>query len=218
MDDVTYRAKELKKISNSARRMNRTGKGPIRFPSDYLTNKEKKAMNGECKTYKLDGPCTWAEFKSMPRDIQIQWVKRQQESYGVNYRMLGRLFDTHQTTVGKYFAAHGLPDCNGQHMERNLRAVAVREAKWEAFCNGVVGGGSKPDIEESRAAVEEIEEAVAEIEKEVSEEIVSDAPEYVENFDISFGATAEMEYMLNFISKNLTPGTLYRFQFRAIAE
>lgn len=217
MDDVTYRAKELKKISNSARRMNRTGKGPIRFPSDYLTNKEKKAMNGECKTYKLDGPCTWAEFKSMPHDIQCQWVNRQKESYGVNYRMLGQLFGAHQSSVSKYFAAHKLPSCNGQS-RINGRDAVIREAKWEAFCNGVVGGGSRPDIEESRAAVAEIEEAVTEIEKEVSEEIVSDAPEYVENFDVSFGATAEMEYMLNFISKNLTPGTLYRFQFRAIAE
>lgn len=30
--------------------------GAVMFPSDYLTTKEKKAMNGECKAYRMNDP------------------------------------------------------------------------------------------------------------------------------------------------------------------
>lgn len=71
-DDI----REKKSIKNSANKTNRTGKGPIRFPSDYLSKKEKNAMNGECITWNLNGFYSLDEFKSMPDDIKISWINR----------------------------------------------------------------------------------------------------------------------------------------------
>lgn len=68
--------REKKSIKNSAFKTNRTGKGPVRFPSDYLSKKEKEAMNGECKTWNLNGFYSLDEFKKMPDDIKIAWINK----------------------------------------------------------------------------------------------------------------------------------------------
>lgn len=47
-----------KRAAQSARhRRTHCGKsGSVKFPSDYMTKKELKAMNGECKSYRLNDP------------------------------------------------------------------------------------------------------------------------------------------------------------------
>jgi hypothetical protein len=69
--------KEKSHTARSARyRKTHTGKrGVVKFPSDYMTEKEKKAMNGEVQTYKLNDPMTWEEFKAMPDDIKAVYIK-----------------------------------------------------------------------------------------------------------------------------------------------
>ena len=42
----------------------------VRFPSDNLTKKEREAMNSECKSYRLNDPMTYDEFKAMPDDLK----------------------------------------------------------------------------------------------------------------------------------------------------
>ena len=53
--------------------------GKVIFPSDYLTRKEREAMNGEVKTYALNRPMRWKAYKSMRkksrRNIFGRWLK-----------------------------------------------------------------------------------------------------------------------------------------------
>ena len=42
---------------------------------EYKTKKELDKMNGECKTWKLTKFYTWKEFKEMPDDIQVEYLK-----------------------------------------------------------------------------------------------------------------------------------------------
>lgn len=68
---------EKKKIARSSHnRKTHCGKGGrVKFPSDYLSKKELKAMNGDVKSYNLNRPMTWEEFRSMPKDLQIMYIK-----------------------------------------------------------------------------------------------------------------------------------------------
>lgn len=67
-----------KKVTARSARNTRThnGKrGKVKFPSDYLTKKEIKAMSGEVKSYRLNEPMSWREFKAMPDDIKVTYIK-----------------------------------------------------------------------------------------------------------------------------------------------
>ena len=68
---------EKKKIARSSHnRKAHCGKGGrVKFPSDYLSKKELKAMNSDVKSYNLNRPMTWGEFRSMPQDLQIMYIK-----------------------------------------------------------------------------------------------------------------------------------------------
>ena len=74
-----------KRTAQSARhRRTHCGKGgSVKFPSDYMTKKELKAMNGECKSYRLNDPMMWEEFKQLPDDIKIIYIKGIREKYDI---------------------------------------------------------------------------------------------------------------------------------------
>ena len=76
---------EKKKIAHSSHnRKTHCGKGGrVKFPSDYLSKKELKAMNGDVKSYNLKRPMTWEEFRSMPQDLQIMYIKKLRNEFGV---------------------------------------------------------------------------------------------------------------------------------------
>ena len=76
---------EKKKIARSSHnRKTHCGKGGrVKFPSDYLSKKELKAMNGDVKSYNLNRPMTWEEFRSMPQDLQIMYIKKLRNEFGV---------------------------------------------------------------------------------------------------------------------------------------
>lgn len=76
---------EKKKIAHSSHnRKTHCGKGGrVKFPSDYLSKKELKAMNGDVKSYSLNKPMNWEEFRSMPQDLQIMYIKKLRNEFGV---------------------------------------------------------------------------------------------------------------------------------------
>ena len=73
-----------KKVTGYSARKQRShcGKGGrVKFPSDYLTKKEIKNMSGEVKSYRLNEPMTFEEFKAMPDDIKIIYINAIREKY-----------------------------------------------------------------------------------------------------------------------------------------
>ena len=66
-----------KKITARSARHTRThcGKGGrVRLPHDNLSKKELLKMNGECKSYRLNDPMAWKEFKALPDDLKITYI------------------------------------------------------------------------------------------------------------------------------------------------
>ena len=58
--------------------------GKVRFPSDYLSNKERNKMNGEVREYRMNSPITYSEFKKYPDDLKKKYVKRLRDMFDVS--------------------------------------------------------------------------------------------------------------------------------------
>ena len=87
MNDESYLyisdVKDKKRTARGAHnKRTHTGKGGrVRFPSDYMSRKDRERMNGEIMEYRLNSPVTWAEFKGWPDDIKAQYIKLLQKTY-----------------------------------------------------------------------------------------------------------------------------------------
>ena len=160
MHDFDYDAMQKKRIARGAAHMKRGNKSKkCTLPSDYLTAAQKRRLNGPVSTYKLDEPMNWESFKAMPEDLQKKYILNLQETYQANNDMLGKMFGVTGVSVCKMRHALGIGAMGQSKMTRD--EVTVRDAKWDAFCNGVVGG--KPgevedeEAEESHNEIEEFE-------------------------------------------------------------
>ena len=139
MHDFDYDAMQKKRIARGASHMKRDSKSKkCTLPSDYLTAAQKRRLNGPVSTYKLDEPMSWESFKAMPEDLQKKYILNLQETYQANNDMLGKMFGVTGVSVCRMRNALGIKAMGQSKMTHD--EVAVRDAKWDAFCNGVVGG------------------------------------------------------------------------------
>lgn len=83
---------EKKRIARSTASRNRTGKGAVRMPSDYLSRKEVESMSGEVKTYDLSKPMTWRQFKKLSDDLQRMYLESLDEKFKPTTGMLSEMF------------------------------------------------------------------------------------------------------------------------------
>lgn len=81
--ELKQEIREQKVVANNARnRRGMTGKGgKVRLSSDRLTQKQWEAKNGECKTYRMNDPMTWEQFKELPDDLKVCYIKAIRKKY-----------------------------------------------------------------------------------------------------------------------------------------
>ena len=95
MNDAEYIFKqteiERKKNGYGDRHKKRQGGKTVRFPSDYLTKKEREAMSGEVITYKDKPFYTREEFQELPDDLRLKWVNSIINRYGVALTGVSRI-------------------------------------------------------------------------------------------------------------------------------
>lgn len=123
-----------KKITARSARHTRThcGKsGSVKFPSDYLSTKERKKLSGECKSYRMNDPMTWKEFKAMPVDLQSCYIKALRKKYNVPDNALCEMFGVAQATVSGYLRQIGLG------LGKNGRVRTWDEKGFVDWCHGV---------------------------------------------------------------------------------
>jgi len=123
---------EKKRIGRGSR--NRVGHTRrCTLPSDYMTTKQIKEMNGPVSTYNLSQPMSWAELKNMPEDLQRQYLDGLAESYGVTDSALADMLGVSYCTVYKL--------SKSLNRKPNARMTAEQKNVWEAF----LGHGQDPD-------------------------------------------------------------------------
>lgn len=155
MHDFDYDAMQKKRIARGAMHMKRGSKSKkCSLPHDGLTAAQLRRLNGPVSTYKMDEPMSWESFKAMPEDLQKKYIVGLQETYQANDAMLGKMFGRSGATVCVHRTKLGIPVVEGARI--NGKPAQIRDAKWEAFCNGVVGGKpGEPGEHVEEAVVEE---------------------------------------------------------------
>ena len=149
--------REKKKTATGAHhKRTHCGKGgAIRFPSDFKTKKELKAMNGEVKSYKLNDPMSWAEFKAMPDDIKAAYITALRKKYNVSDTHIAKMLGVGQSTFNYHTRRLGVkPTRTGKE---------VWDADgWYAWVNGVPVA-AKEEAEEAPVIEEKLEKCDEEV-------------------------------------------------------
>lgn len=129
MNDFDYDIKEKKALVPSAhKRVGRTRKCTL--PSDYLTEGEKKRMNGEVVTISMNAPVKYRDLIKASEDVQKQYIKHLQDTYNASVRMLEQCLGVSYVTVREYLVRLGL-----NRDKSKGRATFEQKAAWEQFCN-----------------------------------------------------------------------------------
>ena len=97
---------EKKRIARGAfNKRTHNGKGgKVRFPSDYLSNKERNKMNGEIREYRMNSPITYAEFKKYPDDLKKKYIQRLRDMFDVPDKDIAEMMGVNVKTLATALA------------------------------------------------------------------------------------------------------------------
>lgn len=142
--------KEKKFTARSARnKRTHTGKGGrVRFPSDYLSAKEREAMNGECVSYRMNEPITWEEFKSWPDEHQKTYILLLRKKFNVPDKDIAEMMGVSTWTISNKINDLGLG------VGKNGRTVRTWDKEsflaWRSGAkDGTVKSSETPIVEDS---------------------------------------------------------------------
>jgi hypothetical protein len=165
-----------KSVAASARsRRTHAGKGgKVRLPHDNLTKKELEKMNGECKAYRLNSPMKWEEFKSLPDDLKVAYIKMLREKYNAPTKEITAMLGVSEFSYGEVLRKLGFSDKPG------LRRKVTDE--WFAWLDGKkmeepveekepVAEGDTCDLADARPDWKGLYEAMYEQCREMADEI-----------------------------------------------
>ena len=152
---------EKKKIAHSSHnRKTHCGKGGrVKFPSDYLSKKELKAMNGDVKSYNLNKPMTWEEFRRMPQDLQIMYIKKLRNEFGVPDIVLSKAMGVCKSSFSKAMRDLNLSLGKSAGATGKKWLNSEKSSKFYEYWNKF----SKKDESIKEESVEEKNEAVEEM-------------------------------------------------------
>lgn len=126
---------EKKRIARGAfNKRTHNGKGgKVRFPSDYLSNKERNKMNGEIREYRMNSPITYAEFKKYPDDLKKKYIQRLRDMFDVSDTDIAAMMGVNVKTLATALAK--IDARGGRRGKRKADYVAFE--KWKRD-NGAV--------------------------------------------------------------------------------
>lgn len=123
-------SRDKKRIAQGEKHRVKSKRG-MKTPSEYLSKKERDKLNGEVKTYNLNKPMSWDEFKQLPDDLRVKYIKSLQQKFGVGDKELGDMFHIHSTAVQKERKRLGIA---------STKSIGRRKdaAAWEKWTAGDV--------------------------------------------------------------------------------
>ena len=138
--------KEKKRTARGAHNKVTRG-GRIKMPYDYLSRKEKKALNGDVKTFNMDAPMVWKEFKAMPADLQKEYIQGLIDKYGATQGLIAEMFGVTTHTIWDWGKHHGVMFRQGRKANKQA---------WDAFMVGQAKAITE-DAEPPKATVQTAE-------------------------------------------------------------
>lgn len=154
--------REKKSVAASAHKQRtHCGKGGCKLPSDFMTKKEIKAMNGECVKYaSLKGPMNWTEFKRLPDDLKKEYVLSIRERFNAPNNAIADMFNVSPTCISKYFKCLGL--VMSSHEAAKSRWKEWDEQGFNVWRGRIVELPEVPVVEKDAADIENTPETPVE--------------------------------------------------------
>ena len=137
---------QKKSIARSSKhRRSHGGRGGCELPSDCLSKKELRKMNGDVKEYKLNEPMSYSEFKKMPEDLRREYLKRIIQRFDAPRGYIGKMLGCGSVAMANQFGALGFG-----HDTRAPRR-SWKKAEFEMWCRGTQE--TEPPTEEENEVV-----------------------------------------------------------------
>ena len=129
-------------------------------------------MSGECKSYRLNEPMAWEEFKAMPADLQKAYIKAIRAKYNAPISAIARMLGVDRANLSKYLADRGFEKWPKGHQKWEKMAFA----EW---CYGVPAAEKKADEAQQPADIVEEEQPAEAVEEApvAEDDLPWDAPE-----------------------------------------
>lgn len=114
MDDARWdflkNSADTKRTARSASKKNRTGKGAVRMPSDYLNREDKKKYmeSTMLSTTDLSAPMPYKRFKKLRPENQKMQLEIWGNVYGHSSSIMGKVMGCAQGTASVMLRQHGL--------------------------------------------------------------------------------------------------------------
>lgn len=116
------------------------------FPSDYMTKKEKEKMNSALYTWDLNKFYTYAEFKDMPNDIQLEYLNKLIDTYGITSSNIAKeLFNMSVNGFWMYCKHHGYS--NRIHQNHDRKNLKKNVDKFQTAILQAMDGGNTSEAE-----------------------------------------------------------------------
>lgn len=129
MTDFDFEVKEKKSVANSAKK--RVGHSrKCTMPSDYLSESEKRKLNGNISTVNTNVPMPWELFRNLPTTLQQEYIESLVSRFHVGVKTVSQvLFNRGGSTLGLHLRRYGISvkGHRGQISDENM-------ARFVTFC------------------------------------------------------------------------------------
>ena len=172
------------------------------LPSDRLTEKQKKELSGEVKTYNLSVRLSYAEFKQLPPDLMTEYVNRLVRTYGANFSDIAQSMGITRATLRAFRDSHPVfPKFKHGGCSAREKSTASKWAEFledKRYSNGSMRFVDVEDVQESPGETVSIPEVD---EPSMVEQVQADA--------ITVALTGTPQQIAEFISRITDPGSKY---------
>lgn len=150
MNDVDYDAMQKKRVAASARKRKGGSKSrKCSLPHDNMTEAQWKKMNGEIKSWNLDEPMTYEQFKGMEPGLKKEYIRGLNSRFNAGVNTIGvDLFGLSKTALAAHLLkTHGIR----MGFSRGMKMTAADRAAWERW----LGREADDHVGETNKMVEE---------------------------------------------------------------
>lgn len=103
-------------------------------------------MNGECKSYRLNEPMKWAEFKVMPDDLKVVYIKAIREKYNAPVAAIAGMMGVDRAQLSRHLAGLG------------FKGLLKGKYQWDKMAFAEWCYGAPLEASEEEPAAEEVQQ------------------------------------------------------------
>lgn len=187
------------------------------LPHDRISRKRWEQMNGEIKTVKMDQPILWDDFKSLSKDLQVEYLENLKSTFNASIERIARMMGVTASCIRNWKRSHDvsvkfpLGNKMASKEDRELWNLFLTEANWplkDAYFR-IPAAQAQPDQEPEKTAQipapanakAQPQETAAAPKPEIQEPIVVNqtATAMANTIEITVGKIEQVTYLLGFI-------------------